>query len=87
MSTYPFGISRRQVIRGAARAPCTPGAPSIRAQSGQQVLRFVAQADLKSLDPIWTTAYITRNHGYLVYDTRTDGNSEITNGQSDDRVS
>jgi len=20
-------------------------------------------------DPIWTTAYITRNHGYLVYDT------------------
>ena len=27
------------------------------------------QADLKILDPIWTTAYITRNHGYLVYDT------------------
>jgi peptide/nickel transport system substrate-binding protein len=29
----------------------------------------VAQADLKILDPVWTTAYITRNHGYLVYDT------------------
>jgi peptide/nickel transport system substrate-binding protein len=29
----------------------------------------VAQADLKILDPIWTTGYITRNHGYLVYDT------------------
>jgi peptide/nickel transport system substrate-binding protein len=80
MSTYPFGISRRQVIRGAAAAAAsTLGAPSIQAQKGQQILRFVAQADLKSLDPIWTTAYITRNHGYLVYDTLfgTDENSEV----------
>jgi len=29
----------------------------------------VAHADLKTLDPVWSTAYITRNHGYLVYDT------------------
>ena len=29
----------------------------------------LAQADRKILDPVWTTAYITRNHGYLVYDT------------------
>jgi peptide/nickel transport system substrate-binding protein len=26
-------------------------------------------SDLKILDPIWTTAYIVRNHGYLVWDT------------------
>ena len=26
-------------------------------------------SDLKILDPIWTTAYIVRNHGYLIYDT------------------
>jgi len=45
------------------------GAPSVRAQKGQQILRFVAEADLKVLDPVWTTAYITRNHSYLVYDT------------------
>ena len=32
-------------------------------------LRFIPQADLRSLDPIWTTAYITRNFGYMVYDT------------------
>ena len=39
--------------------------------SAQQpkTIRFVAQADLRSLDPIWTTAYITRNYGYMVYDT------------------
>jgi peptide/nickel transport system substrate-binding protein len=32
-------------------------------------LRFVPHADLKNIDPIWTTAYITRNHGYMIYDT------------------
>jgi len=63
-------ISRRQVVRAAgAAAAVALSAPSIRAQNSQQVLRFVAEADLKVLDPIWTTAYITRNHGYLVYDT------------------
>jgi peptide/nickel transport system substrate-binding protein len=25
--------------------------------------------DLKALDPVWSGAYIVRNHGYLVYDT------------------
>ncbi|MGI9332460.1 MAG: ABC transporter substrate-binding protein [Gammaproteobacteria bacterium] len=34
----------------------------------QSVLRVVPQADLKNLDPVWTTAIITSNHGYMVYD-------------------
>ena len=34
----------------------------------QTTLRMVAHSDLKVLDPIWTTAFITRNHGYMVYD-------------------
>lgn len=40
------------------------------AQSAQaeSVLRVVPQADLKNLDPVWTTAIITSNHGYMVYD-------------------
>jgi peptide/nickel transport system substrate-binding protein len=64
-------ISRRQVVRGAAAAGAamTLGAPSVHAQKGRQTLRFVAEADLKIFDPVWTTAYITRNHSYLVYDT------------------
>ena len=33
-----------------------------------KVLKFVPEADLRILDPITTTAYITRNHGYMVYD-------------------
>ncbi len=32
-------------------------------------IRVAAQAPLRLLDPIATTAYITRNHGYMVYDT------------------
>jgi peptide/nickel transport system substrate-binding protein len=45
----------------------------------QKVLKFIPQADLRILDPIMTTAYITRNHGYMVYDTlfATDANFEI----------
>jgi ABC-type transport system substrate-binding protein len=31
-------------------------------------LKFVTQNDLKVLDPFWTTAYISRNHGYMIYD-------------------
>ena len=37
--------------------------------SAQTTLRVVMHSDLKIIDPIWTTAYIVRNHGYLVYDT------------------
>ena len=28
-------------------------------------LKLITQNDLKVLDPFWTTAYISRNHGYL----------------------
>jgi peptide/nickel transport system substrate-binding protein len=33
------------------------------------MLKFVPQADLAVLDPILTTAGVTRSHGYLVFDT------------------
>jgi peptide/nickel transport system substrate-binding protein len=64
-------ISRRQAVRGAAAAAAAMalGAPSVHAENDRQTLRFVAHADLKVLDPVWTTAYSTRNHSYLVYDT------------------
>jgi peptide/nickel transport system substrate-binding protein len=32
-------------------------------------LRAVLHSDLKIVDPIWTTAYMSRNYGYMVYDT------------------
>ena len=39
------------------------------AASAQVTLKAVMHSDVKIVDPIWTTAYITRNHGYMVYDT------------------
>ena len=43
--------------------------PSIGRAQGASTLRFIPQIDLAFLDPHWTTAYVTRNHSYLVYDT------------------
>src|SRR5260221_3657516 len=45
----------------------------------QTTLRVVNHSDLKILDPIWTTAYIVRNHGYMIYDSlfANDGNLEV----------
>lgn len=34
-----------------------------------KTVRMVPHADLKTLDPLFNTAYITRNHGYMVFDT------------------
>src|SRR3954449_8667174 len=39
------------------------------AAHAQTTFRVVNHSDLKILDPIWTTAYIVRNHGYMIYDT------------------
>src|SRR5580704_17282013 len=39
------------------------------AASDKKILRFIPQTDVQVLDPIWTTAYVTRNHGYMVFDT------------------
>ncbi|HUE44636.1 MAG TPA: ABC transporter substrate-binding protein, partial [Aestuariivirgaceae bacterium] len=55
--------------RIAAAALVAAGLGLIAPASAQSVLRVVPHADLQNLDPIWTTAYITRNHGYLIYDT------------------
>ena len=37
--------------------------------AASRVLKFVPQSNLGSLDPIWTTANITRNHAFMIYDT------------------
>jgi len=39
------------------------------AEEGQRVLRIAPHSNLTILDPIWTTAYISRNHGTMIYDT------------------
>jgi peptide/nickel transport system substrate-binding protein len=64
------GMTRRQfgAAAGAAAVVACGFGVTTRA-AGETTLRFIAQSDLRVLDPIWTTAYITRNHGYMVFDT------------------
>ena len=51
------------------------GAPA----HAEKVVRAVMHSDLKIVDPIWTTAYTVRNHGYMIYDTllAMDANGEV----------
>src|SRR3977135_2559028 len=34
-----------------------------------QTFKVVMHSDVKALDPVWSGAYITRNHGYMLWDT------------------
>ena len=61
-------LHRRTLLGSALAAPALIGVRTTRAAE-RKVIRAVPIGDLKVLDPIWTTAYITRNHAYLVWDT------------------
>ena len=58
---------RRFSLLGAAALLAMGAATGALAQT--KTLRLVPHADLKTLDPLFNTAYITRNHGYMVFDT------------------
>ncbi len=52
----------------AAAASCL-AAPHIARSQDAKVLRFIPQVDLPLVDPVVTSAYISRNHGFAVFDT------------------
>ena len=60
-----FPLGQRIVIAAALCATC--GIASVQAQ--EKVLRAVLHADVRTLDPFWTTQTIAGIHGMLVYDT------------------
>jgi peptide/nickel transport system substrate-binding protein len=57
---------RRFLFASCAMLAALAAAPFAAAQT---TLRVAMHADLKVFDPIWSGAYIVRNHGYMVYDT------------------
>lgn len=61
-------LSRRTVLAMIAAFPLALGAAA-GPVAAESVLRVVPDSDLKILDPIWTTTYITRDHAYMIYDT------------------
>lgn len=68
-------MSKRRVLSVlAAAAVLAPAAALAQAAkpaapAAETVLRVVPHANLTLLDPTWTSIYITRNHGYMIYDT------------------
>src|SRR6478752_2145798 len=63
-------MKRRTLLRTGAAGVAVATVPrfSIAQPANQRVLRFVPQANLTVLDPIFTTAAVTANHAWMVYD-------------------
>jgi peptide/nickel transport system substrate-binding protein len=67
-------MDRRSFLKSVAGAGALTAAgglatPAISQRIAASTLRLVPHADLANFDPIWTTAYIARNAGLLVWDT------------------
>nr|WP_314071525.1 ABC transporter substrate-binding protein [uncultured Roseococcus sp.] len=58
--------TRRSVLLSAGSVLA---APTLAQAQDNRVLRFVPQSDVGVLDPVWTGAYVTRNHAALIFDT------------------
>ena len=58
---------RRQILAGATAFGVAR--PFLARADDSRTLRFIPQADVTILDPLTTTAYPTRNHGHLCWDT------------------
>ena len=64
------GMTRREFAVAASAAGLAAFGFGGRALGGEpQTLRLIMRNDLRVLDPMWTTAYATRNHAYMVFDT------------------
>jgi peptide/nickel transport system substrate-binding protein len=63
------GMTRRDfaALSGAGFVALAAGRRALGADS--KALRMIVRTDLRVLDPIWTTAYVSRNHGYMIFDT------------------
>ena len=63
-------MRRRDVLSAIGAATSLPlFTPRLARAQAARPLRFVPSSDLAIIDPIWTLAYVTRNHGFMVFDT------------------
>ena len=58
-------MKRRTLLASAAASLAMP---NLAAAQNKVTVRFVPQSDLALLDPVFNTALVTRNHGFLVFD-------------------
>ena len=89
-----FNFSRRKLIKLAlgvaplAALTLADGSSAV-AASGKKILTAVMHSDLRIIDPGFTTAYITRDHGYMIFDTllATDSSFKVQPQMADWKVS
>jgi peptide/nickel transport system substrate-binding protein len=62
-------MKRRSFLQAASGAAALLAAPRIASAQAARAFKFVPQADLAVLDPVFATAYVTRNHAFMVFDT------------------
>src|ERR1019366_3484360 len=62
-------MKRRDILKTTAAVSTALTLPNIGQAQGAKTVTFVPHADLASLDPVWTTADITRNYSLAVFDT------------------
>src|SRR5258705_8788686 len=64
-------MRRRAILRAGLAGAAATSLPrfAIGQSPNARVLRFVPQANLTLLDPIITTAAVTANHAWMVWDT------------------
>src|SRR5580693_6723798 len=88
-----FEISRRKLLKALGVAPpalALSGAWMSKAKAATgKTITAVMHSDLRVIDPLFTTAYITRDHGYMVYDTllATDSNFKVQPQMADWKIS
>ncbi|MDA9440781.1 peptide ABC transporter substrate-binding protein [Bradyrhizobium sp. CCBAU 51745] len=77
-----MGITRRDLIKTSLVAGTVVSMPSIlpaqNASTAARTVRMVMSGDLRVFDPVFTTATITGNHGYAIYDTLFALDSKLT---------
>jgi peptide/nickel transport system substrate-binding protein len=69
-------VKRRTLLAAGAAAAALPRF-AIAQPAQTRVLKFVPQANLTLLDPIITTAAVSTNHGYMVFDTLFGVNTQL----------
>ena len=63
-------MKRRTILTSALAGAAALAAPRVvSAQKAAKTVTFAPHADLASIDPVWTTADITRNYSLAVFDT------------------
>ena len=72
-STIGWAKAARAALVAAGVLAAAQAAPV----AAQSTLKVVVHADLKILDPVWTTAFISNRHGLLIYDTLFALNSKL----------